>query len=1088
MKVIDQGNGTVVVVVGDNATGNVTVKVGDKEYNATVVNGTAVVQLDGNVTPGTHEVEVIYSGDGTHEASNATAEITAPRYDAPIDVVIGEAKEGEPVTVTVTVPANATGNVTVSVGGKDYPATVKDGKATVTVDNLTAGGHTIAVVYSGDGNYTGNYTIGNMTVAEAKAVPDMKVIDQGNGTVVVVVGDNATGNVTIKVGDKEYNATVVNGTAVVQLDGNVTPGTHEVEVIYSGDATHEASNATTVITAPKYPGVVNVTASEVTEGEPLVITVEVPENATGNVTVYIDGKEYPGEIKDGVAVVTIDNLTAGNKTFVVEYSGDGNFSANYTIGNVTVKEAKSTPDIVVVDQGNGNVVVVVGDNATGNVTVKVGDKEYNATVVNGTAVVKLDNLTPGVNDIEVIYSGDGTHTGASVNATATGSKYDAPMEVIIAPGGVGEDTIITVKVPENATGNVTIEVDGVKYTTEVVDGNATFKLNNLTAGTKTIAVEYLGDDNYAGGHTTANMTISKVKSSVSATITDIDVGDNVTITVTVPKDATGQVLIDIDGVGYYVNVTDGTGTAQIPRMPNGIYPVNLTYIGDDKYLPSSNSSVFNVNKVPSYVIPTAKDITVGENEVMIFAVPTDATGSVTVEINGESFTFDLDEILGVPIYSNGKFNVAVDNGEGVLVLSGLSAGEYDVSVTYNGDDKYLPSTNSTKFRVSASDCEVDVVDLGNGTIKVFVSDNATGNVTVKVGNNTYNAKIEDGVAVIDLSNETSGKHDVEVIYSGDKNHNGKTVESSVSIPKKETPIGVTAHDIYVGDTEYIVVTLPEGATGNVTIEINAVPYTAELKDGVASFKINGLTFGNKTVAVIYGGDENYAANFTTIQFEVEKRSSTVSAQSKDVKEGKDEIITVYVPKDATGHVIVTINGVDYSGEIINGKVKLVIPKLPAGMYDAIVTYEGDDKYLPSSTVTSFKVVKGATPISSNDDYIEVGDDATVKVHLPSDATGYVTITVDGKEYTAEVIDGVAVFYIPGLNTGTHTVTIYYSGDDKYPANETTSKIVVSGKGNGNGSDRNEGILLSDYPTGNPILIVLLVILAIGTTQIRRFRK
>ena len=158
------------------------------------------------------------------------------------------------------------------------------------------------------------------------------------------------------------------------------------------------------------------------------------------------------------------------------------------------------------------------------------------------------------------------------------------------------------------------------------------------------------------------------------------------------------------------------------------------------------------------------------------------------------------------------------------------------------------------------------------------------------------------------------------------------------------------------------------------------------------------------------------------------------------------------------------------------------------MYDAIVTYEGDDKYLPSSTVTSFKVVKGATPISSNDDYIEVGDDATVKVHLPSDATGYVTITVDGKEYTAEVIDGVAVFYIPGLNTGTHTVTIYYSGDDKYPANETTSKIVVSGKGNGNGSDRNEGILLSDYPTGNPILIVLLVILAIGTTQIRRFRK
>ena len=45
----------------------------------------------------------------------------------------------------------------------------------------------------------------------------MKIIDQGNGTVVVVVGDNATGNVTVKVGDKEFNATVVNGTAVLML-------------------------------------------------------------------------------------------------------------------------------------------------------------------------------------------------------------------------------------------------------------------------------------------------------------------------------------------------------------------------------------------------------------------------------------------------------------------------------------------------------------------------------------------------------------------------------------------------------------------------------------------------------------------------------------------------------------------------------------------------------------------------------------------------------------------------------------------------------------------------------------------------------
>ena len=111
--------------------------------------------------------------------------------------------------------------------------------------------------------------------------------------------------------------------------------------------------------------------------------VVVPGNATGNVTIYVDGQNFTGEVINGTATVTIGNLTAGNKTIVVEYSGDANHTANYTISDFTVGEVKVVPDIKVIDQGNGTVVVVVGDNATGNVTVKVGDKEFNATVVNG---------------------------------------------------------------------------------------------------------------------------------------------------------------------------------------------------------------------------------------------------------------------------------------------------------------------------------------------------------------------------------------------------------------------------------------------------------------------------------------------------------------------------------------------------------------------------------------------------------------------------------------------------------------------------------------------------------------------------------
>ena len=1089
--VVDKGNGTVVVVLPEDAGGNVTITVDGKNFTADVVNGTAIVQLD-NVTPGTHEAEVLYSGDNKYTNATKLANVTAPKYDSPMDITVSEIKSGETGTITVTLPENATGNVTVTVDGMQYPVEVVDGVAVVEVGNLTAGNKTVVVEYSGDDNYVPNYVVGNFTVVQSPVVPDVfTVVDQGNGTVVVVLPEDAGGNVTITVDGKNFTADVVNGTAIVQLD-NVTPGTHEVEVIYSGDGKYTNATKLANVTAPKYDSPMNISVGEIKSGENGTITVTLPENATGTVTVSVDGKTYTADVVNGTAVVEVGNLTAGPKTVVVEYSGDGNYTSAYAVDNFTVDQSPIVPDVTVVDQGNGTIVVVVPEDAGGNVTITVDGKNYTADVVNGTAVVQLDNVTPGTHDVEVIYSGDGKYANSTSAAKITAPKYDTPIKVDAPNSLVGDKAVIIVSVPDNATDNVTIEIDGVKYTSEIKGGKAVFEIENLTAGTKTIAVEYAGDGNYVANHTTGNITISKRPSTVSATITDIDVGENVTITVSVPKDATGQVLIDIDGVGYYVNVTDGKGVAQIPRMPNGVYDVNLTYTGDDKYMPSSSSGSFNVSKVPSFVIPHAQDITVGDNEVITLTVPEDATGNVTVVIDGEEYNFNLDDGALGASNNNGKYSVAVSGGNGKLVISGLPKGEYFVSVRYNGDDKYLPSTNTTVFKVTKTDTKVDVIDQGNGTVVVNVGDNASGTVEIKLGDKTYNATVENGVAVVHLTNATPGTHDVEVIYSGDESHSGKTVKSTVTVPKLDSPISVTAQDIYVGDIETVVVTLPENATGTVTIEINGVEYsTSDIVGGKAVFNVTGLAFGDKTVSVKYSGDENYMGNYTTGQFKVEKRPSTITAFSKNIRAGKDEVITVNVPSDATGRVLVKIDGVGYYADIINGKAKIVIPNLSPGKYEVTVTYEGDDKYLESNTTTSFTVSKTSTPVKATGDEIHEGEDATVVIKLPSDATGTVTIVVDGKKYTTDVIKGQAVFVIPGLAKGTYTVPVYYSGDDKYDANESTVIIKVDSRGSdgdGGNEPSQEGISLSSYSTGNPIWILLLIALAIVSTRIRRFRK
>ena len=145
-----------------------------------------------------------------------------------------------------------------------------------------------------------------------------------------------------------------------------------------------------------------------------------------------------------MAVITVDSLPAGNTTIVVEYFGDDNYSANYTISNFTIESGMVDPDMTVVDYGNGTVVIVVGDNATGNVTVKVGDDIFNATVINGTAIVEINNVTPGTHEVEVIYSGDDTHSNVTVNTTITAPKYDTSINITIGEAKEGEPVVLLV--------------------------------------------------------------------------------------------------------------------------------------------------------------------------------------------------------------------------------------------------------------------------------------------------------------------------------------------------------------------------------------------------------------------------------------------------------------------------------------------------------------------------------------------------------------------------------------------------------------------------------------------------------------------
>ena len=171
----------------------------------------------------------------------------------------------------------------------------------------------------------------------------------------------------------------------------------------------------------------------------------------------------------------------------------------------------------------------------------------------------------------------------------------------------------------------------------------------------------------------------------------------------------------------------------------------------------------------------------------------------------------------------------------------------------------------------------------------------------------------------------------------------------------------------------------------------------------------------------------------------------------------------------------------------------------AGKYTAKVIYPGDGKYEAMTSSVQVAVEKAQSKMSASSDDVTVGEDATVTIKLPSDATGTVTVTIAGKKFTTKVKNGKAILVIPGLPAGVYKAVVKYSGDSKYNATVTVTDIFVEGNNNTRNDTEHEqdaelskntgdGMGLSAYAAGNPLWILLLALLTIGSTQIRRFKK
>ena len=1048
---VDYGNGFVIeaTLTGVNnapLSGNVIVTVAGKEYIVEVTDGKGIATGD-KLAAGTYGFAAVWAGDDNYNIVTENGDFKVNKVDSAIDVAVSDIKVGGDAVISVKLASDATGEVVITVNGEDYTAAIENGVASVTVSDLKAGDYTVAVKYTGDNNY--NEATGSAEFSVLKITPEMDVTVEdivfGEDLIVnAVLPVDATGEVVITVNGVDYHVAIENGEASVTVSG-LEAGDYTVAVKYAGDDNYNAAEVTKGVNVAKANPALNVIIDSVDYGNVFTINAVLTgvNNAPldTNIIVTVNGKNYIVAIVNGKGTFHADKLAAGSYNFNARFAGSNNYNEVSDSGKFNVYKVDSAIGITVKDinvGGDAVITVKLFSDATGELTVTVNGKDYTANVVNGRATVSVSDLKAGTYDVVAKYSGDNNYNAAVATSSFTVSKVDSTMDVTVNDIVFGGDLTVDVVLPVDATGEVIITVDGTSYTAGINDGKATQVVKDLTAGSHVVVVKYAGDDKYTAVEIAKGVNVAKAQPVLGVVIADVDYGNGFVIEATLTgvnnAPLNGNVIVTVAGKEYPVKVTDGKGIATGDKLAAGTYAFAAAWAGNDNYNIVTENGDFKVNKIDSSVAVNVNNIKVGEELTVTVNVPSDATGDVTVSVDGK------------------EYNVAIENGKAVKTIADLKANDYTVTVKYSGDNNYNAAVAASSFTVSKVDSTMDVavdgiVFGGDLIVDAVLPVDATGEVVITVNGVDYPVPIVDGKATGTIGGLAAGDYTVTVKYAGDDKYTAVEIAKGVNVAKAQPVLGVVIADVDYGNGFVIEATLTgvnnAPLSGNVIVTVAGKEYIVEVTDGKGIFTGDKLAAGTYGFAAVWAGNDNYNAVAENGDFKVNKIDSTVAVNADDIKVGENVTVTVNVPTDATGDVIIIVDGVDYTVAIENGKAVKTIADLKANDYTVTVKYSGDNNYNANQNTTEFTVSK----ISDYNMNITVpefkeGVNSTINVVLPKDATGTVTVEIGGKNYTANVTDGVANVIIPGLGVGDYNITTTYSGDAKYDLMTKKGNITV----------------------------------------------
>ncbi len=865
-----------------------------------------------------------------------------------------------------------------------------------------------------------------------------------NVTLGIVSNDKINEDVLLYINNEEYPIKLVNGEYTlnlfnlengiynVSLKTNFTKDSIYSNTISNGSFTVDIRN--TIIIAD------NLTVNDEDEMDYNIYLHDEKGNPVFNRTieVILDGIAYNLTTDDNGKAAVLIKLDPGYYAVNVNFNGDNDYLKSDNISYIQVKTKVEVNLGVDKYANNVNISVNISKHINDTVTIVINNKTENVEVINGFATLKFFDMENDVYTVNVYlneskYAFDAISTNFTVNVKRT--KIVA-SDLIITDEDELNYTIVLLDEFGNSLSDKAIEFVLSGKTCEVFtdnEGQAVVPIN-LHPGTYHPTFTFNGDDDYFSSQ---NSTEIQVKTKV---LIDLDIEksyDDVLLTVNLSKRITGFLTLTINGENHTLKFLNGFVRYQLSDLEYGQYNVSIT-LDNLNYSFEKYSDSFIINIHHTMILADDLNMT-DENPVSYNVTLVDSEGN---SISNKSISI---------IFNGNEVNCITDVNGRVSIPVNLSSGVYNLEATFNGDDNYFKSSNSSVITVKAKvyiDVSIDQ-NANNVSLAINLSKPVNETLTVALNKDSYSLNVTDGTALLVLSDLENGIYNVCVkLDNSDYVYDEATAQFVVDV--KNTQILSNDLTIVESDSAIFEVTLIDefgNALPNRSIEIilnNESHSLVTDEKGRASISLN-LNHGKYDVVSRFEGDNNH---FKSVSTNVINVKAVVSISLNYYVSSDDYVIELNSTNPMNETLSVKVNNQSYYVTINDSTNILSLNKLSDGIYNVSISLIDTDEFSFENIVSNFTVKTKHSGIVSDDLVAYNNVETGYSVKLTDDegnalANRNVAFVI-GNFYAAAVTDsqGIASISIK-LPTGSYDIAISYSGDVyAYYGCESSQRIFV----------------------------------------------